>query len=165
MSGGDVERDAGAELAAERTRRRAAEEALRGEQALRALAERELEIRAFPGGATARRELEAARARIDALEAELTVVRRQASEFEQAIRVAVADAWAWLAVIRERATVALGEVQLPRDATRAAPVGGPPVVAPDRFDAALSRLRDVPGEDSGSPGGGVRGDAYPPLPG
>ncbi len=113
------------------------------------------------GGTTAderfaERRLREAERRLRELEGELELVRHRAAEFEQQVRLAVDAAWRWLGETGERVTVALTELeelrrQLEPSAMQAepddellhrpAPTATEPV-EPDRFDAALSRLRE-----------------------
>lgn len=155
-----------ADLASERSRRRAVEQALADERERRSEVESEIELLRVPWSAAAERELAVWRRRAEALEGELETVRRHDAEFEQAIRLAVGEAWAWLAEIRERLGAALARVEAERGIAGGAggrggggaAGGGPPgreePVRVERLDQALSRLRegaiDLSGKDKGS---------------
>jgi len=105
----------------------------------------------------ATRQLAEAHARTEQMGAELEVVRRRAAEFEQSVRIAVTEAWAWLGEASERLRLALQAVEQAGQVAAEAP-GGPiaeePAEAPgeapatpqageegQRFDEALARLR------------------------
>ncbi len=152
------------ELARAQARTLASEQALADERDRRQEVERELELLRVPWGDAAERELGAALRRAARLEGELEVVRRHAAEFEQAIRVAVDDAWSWLGRVHDRLQYAIeaqGELRdLAADAGggdraggrplglgaagAAAAAGGAPIDAA-RLEAARSRLRETPG--------------------
>lgn len=116
---------------------RAAEQTLWDERERRRDLERELELTRAPWSAAAERELAQAQRRVRELEGELELVCRHASEFEQAIRVAVDDAWRWMATIGERLQIALRE-QHARD--HPTPVG-----APDAATAVAARAQTPAG--------------------
>lgn len=128
-------REAEQELQAERIRGEELAARLRGEG-----------VRSDEG--EAERELGAAMARIGALEGELESVRRQAAEFEYALRQTAEDAWSWLEALGARVAAAIEEIERlrgaarpPRDAAPPEPRGSAEPVAPERLDEALSRLR------------------------
>ena len=86
------------------------------------------------------RELGVALARIGALEGELEMVRRHATEFEHQVRRSIDAAWDWLEDLGARFNDAMAEVEaIQHDAGRALELPEP--WAPERLDEALSRLR------------------------
>jgi DNA repair exonuclease SbcCD ATPase subunit len=153
------------ELAREQARTLAFEQALADERDRRHALERELEISRAPWSDTAEHELFEAQRRAERLEGELEVVRRHAAEFEQSIRVAVDDAWAWLAQVHGRLTLALeaqAELAERAGAGRRAAAGGAAPIDASRLDQARSRLREGQ-TDSGVPAMVVAPPARGPL--
>ena len=152
------------ELAREQARSLAFEQALADERERRQDLERELEPRGCRGSDVAALELHAAQRRAERLEGELEVVRRHAAEFEQAIRVAIDDAWGWLAGVHDRLQVALDSQRELHElavgsagrgtgdrsrgvggAGAADAAGGGAAIDAARLDLARSRLRETPG--------------------
>jgi chromosome segregation ATPase len=139
-----------AELAIQGRARRRAEQEAQAERARADELEQTLLAQTPPGEAQGlERELGVAQRRIRGLEADLEIVRRQTSDFEQVIRLAVDEAWGWLGEVSQRAAAALGAVETLRHRSAPSPRFGPSPgpVAPERLDEALTRLRAAPPDD------------------
>jgi predicted nucleic acid-binding Zn-ribbon protein len=130
------------------------------EQALQAERTRAAELEALLRGDGVRddcggpeRELGQALRRVTALEGELEFVRRHATELEHDVRHSVDVAWGWLEQLADRFQAAMSQVErLSSRGAVATPEAAPPApdpLAPERLDAALSRLRaSVPAESA-----------------